>query len=39
LDERAALAAEFAHGRTVLAGAIHGAKRFAGGAGRGGTFT
>ena len=34
LDERAGLAQEFAHGRTVLAEALPGAARFSGGAGR-----
>ena len=34
LDERAALQQEFAHGQGVLAGALEGAQRFAGGAGR-----
>ena len=34
LDERAALQQEFAHGQAVLAGALEGAQRFAGGAGR-----
>ena len=34
LDERAALQQEFAHGQGVLAGALDGAQRFAGGAGR-----
>jgi enoyl-CoA hydratase len=38
LDETAALASEFAHGSTVLAEALRGAQRFAGGAGRGGSF-
>jgi enoyl-CoA hydratase len=38
LDERGALAAEFAHGSSVLAEAQAGAARFSGGAGRGGTF-
>ena len=34
LDERTALKQEFAHGQAVLAGALEGAQRFAGGAGR-----
>jgi enoyl-CoA hydratase len=39
LDEQAAMAAEFAHGQTALAGeAAAGAARFAAGAGRHGTF-
>ena len=37
LDERAALAQEFAHGRSALAEARQGAARFSGGAGRHGT--
>jgi enoyl-CoA hydratase len=37
-DELAALAGEFAHGRTVLADAADGAARFAAGEGRHGTF-
>jgi enoyl-CoA hydratase len=37
LDERAALQQEFAHGQRVLAGALEGAQRFAGGAGRHGS--
>jgi enoyl-CoA hydratase len=39
LDERAALASEFAHGRGVLGEAANGAARFSAGEGRGGTFT
>jgi enoyl-CoA hydratase len=38
LDERAALAQEFATGRAVLAGALQGAARFAAGEGRGGSL-
>jgi enoyl-CoA hydratase len=38
LSPRDALAAEFAHGQAVLADALQGAARFAGGAGRGGSF-
>jgi enoyl-CoA hydratase len=38
LDERAAMASEFAHGRTVLTEAMDGAQRFSSGAGRGGSF-
>jgi enoyl-CoA hydratase len=39
LDERAALASEFAHGRGVLGEATTGAARFSAGEGRGGTFS
>ncbi|MGH8859948.1 MAG: crotonase/enoyl-CoA hydratase family protein [Jatrophihabitantaceae bacterium] len=37
VDERAALAQEFAHGQAVLTGGLEGAARFAAGAGRHGT--
>ncbi|MEH6377574.1 crotonase/enoyl-CoA hydratase family protein [Streptomyces sp. KLMMK] len=39
LAEGQAMAAEFAHGRASLAGAVEGAARFAAGAGRHGDFT